>query len=155
MNSKRVATYLTSDIVVFNKNQTEIEILLIQRENEPFKNYWALPGGFLDLNDQNIKACAKRELEEETGLKVELSNLVLIGIFTEKNRDPRENLGTKPCRVCSAAFSTVIQKENHTIKANDDAKMTAFFPISKLPALAFDHAEIIKMASEINNIFKN
>ncbi len=153
MNSKRVVTYLTSDIVVFNKNLQDLEVLLIQRKKEPFQNSWALPGGFLELNDQNITLCAQRELEEETGLKVELSNLVLIGLFTEKNRDPREISGTTTCRVCSAAFSILIKKENHTIKANDDAKMTAFFSVSKLPALAFDHAEIINAALNLKNSF--
>ena len=70
MNQKQLLpVHLTTDIVVFCKSiSTESEILLIQRKNEPFKDYWALPGGFFEHQDQNIIECAKRELEEETNL---------------------------------------------------------------------------------------
>lgn len=122
---------VTVDIVVFTKDT--LEILLIQRKNDPFKDYWALPGGFLEM-DESLKDSALRELEEETGLKnVELHQ---IGIFDNPSRDPRG-------RVITVAYATLIEKKDATIRASSDASQAKWFSVKKIPDLAFDHEEII------------
>ena len=80
--------FVTVDIVVTRKYEGEIQILLIQRKNEPFQNYWALPGGFVDKNE-HIEAAAKRELLEETN--IQLFQVKQIGAFGDPNRDPRHH----------------------------------------------------------------
>lgn len=148
-NKKYPSTYVTSDVVVLKPTKTGDQILLIQRRNEPFKDHWALPGGFFDLEDLNIKECAARELQEETCLLRPSSEFQLIGIYSEKNRDPRENNPDDPCRVVSVAFLLRLYEEAQKIEAQDDAKQLAFFDVSKLPSLAFDHKQIISDALKL------
>lgn len=139
--------YVTTDIVALRqpKNGPQ-EVLLIQRKNDPFKDAWALPGGFLDQNDQNVIAGALRELKEETTISANPTDLQLVGVFSEKGRDPRENDPKDPCRVVSVAFLLELP-ENHVVPhARDDAKDLGFFSIGSLPKLAFDHEEIISIA---------
>lgn len=121
---------VTVDIVVLNKNK----ILLIKRKNNPFKDFYALPGGFVEENELLIDA-AKRELFEETGIKAD--KLKFIGIFDKVNRDPRG-------RIITAAYS--FKTKELKAKASDDALDLKWFDIKKLPKLAFDHNEIIKKA---------
>lgn len=127
--------YITADIVVL-KRKEDLEILLIKRKKEPFKDMWALPGGFVDLNE-DLKDAAKRELKEETSL----NNLFLeqIGAFGNPNRDPRG-------RIVSIAF-LAITKEDLKANAGDDAKETKWFSLKDMPEeIAFDHKIIIESA---------
>lgn len=128
--------FVTVDIVLWNTNRTEI--LLIKRKNDPFKDCWALPGGFVDENE-DLELAAKRELKEETN--VDVQDLLQIGAFGKPGRDPRGHM-------VSVAYSAVLNCLQE-IKALDDAKEVKWFTINELPKLAFDHKEIIKKAIEI------
>lgn len=122
---------ITASIIV----EKEGKILLVQRKNEPFKDMWALPGGFLDYGKENLAETAKRELEEETGLKVNLKDLELLLESSNPDRDPRGHIidHIYIAKNCSG-------KE----KAADDAKALEYFPLNNLPALAFDHGKAIE-----------
>lgn len=122
--------FLTVDVVVFNENRNEI--LLIKRKNNPFKDCWALPGGFVDENE-DLEEAAKRELKEETNVTV--SEVIQIGAFGKPGRDPRGHM-------VSIAFSAQLTSQQN-IKPLDDAKEVKWFFINNLPDLAFDHEEII------------
>src|SRR5580700_6769130 len=127
---------LTVDCVVFGYDEGELKVLLIQRALEPFKGRWALPGGFVRV-DETIDDAARRELAEETGLKnVYLEQLYTFGAIS---RDPRE-------RVVSVAHYALVKLSDHRAKAATDAANAEWFPISKLPKLAFDHADILATA---------
>ena len=128
---------ITVDAVIFKDLKSSARILLIKRKNDPFKNQWALPGGFLEENE-SLKMGAKRELLEETGVEVEL--LKQLKTYGSLNRDPRG-------RTISIAF---IGKVNNgvIIKAGDDAKAAEWFRLNELPELAFDHSKIIKDAKK-------
>lgn len=126
---------VTADCLVFAKKQEETFILLIQRKNEPFKDKWAFPGGFMNI-DETTQEAACRELWEETGLKVE--NVYQIGVFDSVQRDPRE-------RVITVAYYTLLE-EVVEVNAKDDAKKAQWFSLKALPELAFDHQEILKRA---------
>lgn len=128
--------FVTVDIVLWNTNRTEI--LLIKRKNNPFKDCWALPGGFVDENE-DLELAAKRELKEETN--VDVQDLRQIGAFGKPGRDPRGHM-------VSVAYSAVLNCSQE-IKAFDDAKEVKWFTINELPKLAFDHKEIINKAIEI------
>ncbi|MGV3531461.1 MAG: NUDIX hydrolase [Chthoniobacteraceae bacterium] len=129
---------LTVDCVVFGLDEGELKILLIQRGLAPFKGKWALPGGFVRV-DETLDEAARRELEEETGLhKVFLEQLYTFGTV---NRDPRE-------RVVSVAYYSLVKLAEHPPSGATDASDAAWFPVASPPALAFDHAEILKTAVE-------
>lgn len=132
--------FVTVDAVVLKKNSqlNTFDILLIQRLNEPFKDSWALPGGFVDFNEDLLQA-ASRELEEETSLK--LSNLKQLKAYGAPGRDPRGHM-------ISISYGTILY-DDLKIKAKDDAKEVSWFSIDKLPELAFDHHQIINDAIEI------
>jgi 8-oxo-dGTP diphosphatase len=123
---------LTVDAIVFVKSETTISVLLIERGREPFKNKWALPGGFVDLDETLEKACI-RELEEETGLQVE--KMQQFRAYDAIDRDPRH-------RTISVVYSVQLE-EKMPVKGNDDAAQARWFSIDELPELAFDHAEIL------------
>lgn len=126
---------VTVDILVF-KLIKPIQILLIERKNEPFKNKWALPGGFVDKNESLEKA-AKRELAEETAL----SNIYLkqLQTFGNPGRDPRGH-------TISIAYWGIIKSDEIKIAAGDDASKAEWFNINDIPDLAFDHQEIMDFA---------
>ena len=127
---------LTVDCVVFGFDEAELKVLLIQRGLEPFKGKWALPGGFVRV-DETLESAARRELEEEAGLKqVFLEQLCTFGAI---NRDPRE-------RVVSVAYFALVKLSAHQTRAATDATDAQWFPVSKTPKLAFDHAEILATA---------
>jgi 8-oxo-dGTP diphosphatase len=127
---------LTVDCVVFGFDEAELKVLLIQRGLEPFKGRWALPGGFVRV-DETIDEAARRELAEEAGLKnVFLEQLYTFGAV---ERDPRE-------RVVSVAYYALVKLAAHETKAATDAADARWFPISRVPRLAFDHADIISTA---------
>lgn len=145
--TKYPSTYVTTDIVAYRQSESGArEILLIQRKNDPFKNAWALPGGFFDQSDQNLFIGALRELKEETSLEAQPADLKLIGVFSEKGRDPRENNPADRSRIVSVAFKLRLPKNHPEPLAKDDAKALGFFSIDHLPQLAFDHGEIISIA---------
>lgn len=128
---------LTVDAVVFSYDaQHELSVLLIQRNNEPFKGTWAIPGGFVD-DGEKLEDAVKRELLEETG--VVLNNLKQFHTFGDPDRDPRK-------RIVSVAYYTLVDKSTIKIKAADDAADAQWFKINSLPVLAFDHAKILDMA---------
>ena len=122
--------FVTVDVLVIN-NETD-EILLIKRLNEPYKDCWALPGGFVDENE-DLEQAARRELFEETN--IETDEMTQIGTFGKPYRDPRGHM-------ISVAYQTNLN-ENQKVKAKDDAKEVKWFSIKDLPELAFDHLEII------------
>lgn len=127
---------LTVDCVVFGFDESELKVLLIERALEPFKGRWALPGGFVRVGE-TLDDAARRELEEEAGLKdVFLEQLYTFGAV---DRDPRE-------RVVSVAYYALVELAAHDTKAATDAADARWFPISKVPKLAFDHADILATA---------
>ena len=129
---------LTVDCVVFGFDETELKVLLIERALDPFKGRWALPGGFVRV-DETVDEAARRELAEETGLKnVFLEQLYTFGTV---DRDPRE-------RVVSVAHYALVKLSDHKARAATDAANAEWFPISKLLKLAFDHADIVEIALE-------
>jgi 8-oxo-dGTP diphosphatase len=129
---------VTTDVVVFTVRERRLQLLLIRRASEPFRGDWALPGGFLGI-DEDLEHCAARELEEETGVSgVYLEQLYTFG---RPGRDPRE-------RVISVAYFALVPSERLSLKAASDASDASWFPISALPPLAFDHDQIIRTAHE-------
>src|SRR5436309_9793411 len=127
---------LTVDCVVFGYDESELKVLLIERALEPFKGRWALPGGFVRV-DETLEEAARRELAEEAGLR----NVFLEQLYTfgSLHRDPRE-------RVVSVAYYALVKLSDHRAKAATDAANAQWFPISQAPKLAFDHREILAMA---------
>lgn len=137
---------LTVDIAVFRRTTMHIEVLLIQRAHQPFKNYWALPGGFINMRE-TLKQSAARELEEETGLVA--LDLVQVHTYGDPDRDPRG-------RVVSVAYATLLDGSTvHPIHPGSDAGEADWFPLEELPEMAFDHQQIImdacsRMADRLN-----
>ena len=129
---------LTVDMAVFKKTTDRHEILLIKRKNDPFVGMWALPGGFVDM-DETVEMAATRELFEETNL----SNIQLeqFHVFSEVDRDPRG-------RTVSVVFIGLLE-EPKDVKAGDDSEEVCWFEINNLPDLAFDHIKIIQMIEEV------
>lgn len=127
---------LTVDCVVFGLDGGDLKVLLIERGLEPFRGKWALPGGFVRL-EETLDEAAARELEEETGVRdVFLEQLYT---FSAINRDPRE-------RVVSVAYYALVNLADHETRAATDASDARWFAAAKLPKLAFDHAEIVATA---------
>lgn len=125
---------LATDCVVFGLDDEDLKVLLIKRGLEPFKGQWALPGGFIRVGE-SVDDCAKRELEEETGLKnVYLEQLESFGA---PNRDPREH-------VVTVAYVALVNLIDHPPEANTDAEQAAWFSLRDLPQLAFDHETILE-----------
>lgn len=129
--------YVTVDAVVFAKLKKSSYLLLIKGENKPFKDSWALPGGFIDT-DEPVKQACQRELQEETGMSLDLNQLKFFNFYDEVNRDPRS-------RTITFAYLAQLNSLNE-VKGDDDATEAKWFDIKKLPKLAFDHLEIIKDA---------
>ncbi len=123
---------VTVDIVIFTIQNSDLKVLLIKRGIEPFKDKWALPGGFVRI-DESLEQAAKRELEEETGVK----NVYLEQLYTfgEPKRDPRG-------RVITVAYMALINSTNIELKATTDVSDAKWFSVSKIPQLAFDHKKI-------------
>jgi len=127
---------LTVDCVVFGLDDEDLKVLLIQRDLEPFAGRWALPGGFVHV-DETIDQAARRELAEETGLtKVFLEQLYTFGGV---DRDPRE-------RIVTVAYYALVRLLDHKVQAATDARNAAWFAIDDLPKLAFDHQGIVDAA---------
>ena len=129
---------VTVDILLFAGDSADRKVLLIQRKNPPFKDYWAFPGGFIEM-DESLEESAQRELREETALSdVQLTHL---GAFGALDRDPRG-------RVITVAYYGVIDSKQARVAAGSDAADARWFPIANLPLLAFDHAKILTTAIE-------
>lgn len=130
---------VTVDAVVFAVSAGKTEVLLIERRNEPFKGQWAVPGGFVEMEEELEDAVA-RELAEETGLtRVRLEQLRSFG---KCGRDPRG-------RQISIAFTGTITDGQDRVRAGDDAAEARWFDIQNLPEnLAFDHEEMIRAGIE-------
>jgi 8-oxo-dGTP diphosphatase len=127
---------VTVDCVVFGFDETDLKLLLIQRDVDPFKGRWALPGGFVRMNE-DLEEAARRELAEETGInQLYLEQLYSFG---DPARDPRE-------RVISIAYYALVKLADHKLRAASDAADVAWFPVAELPKLAFDHERIVETA---------
>lgn len=131
------------DMVVLRRDGTSVQILLIRRKKDPHKGAWAIPGGFIEMDETTAQAAA-RELQEETGLTgIELAR---IDVFDAVDRDPRG-------RTISVAYmGFVTAQQTSTVKAGDDAGDAKWFPLSNIPELGFDHAAIIAAAREKLNV---
>jgi 8-oxo-dGTP diphosphatase len=127
---------VTVDCVVFGLDEEDLKIILIERDLEPFKGKWALPGGFVNINE-TLEAAAMRELQEETGVR----NVFLEQLYTfgDVDRDPRD-------RVISVAYYALVNLNGHKIKAATDARSAAWFSVDDIPKLAFDHNTIFDVA---------
>lgn len=127
---------LTTDIVIFGYHLSELKILLIKRGIEPFKNKWALPGGFVH-EDETTEQCAERELREETGL----SDIFFEQLYTfsDVDRDPRG-------RIITTAYFALVNINKYILTAGDDAKNAEWFSVKDVPKLAFDHDMILRKA---------
>lgn len=127
---------LTVDCVIFGLDEDELKIMLIQRKLAPYKGSWALPGGFVNVSEA-LEDAARRELQEETGLDhIFLEQLYTFGAV---NRDPRE-------RIVTVAYFALVNLNEYPVRAASDARQAAWFPLDKMPKLAFDHDGIIQMA---------
>jgi 8-oxo-dGTP diphosphatase len=129
---------VTADVVIFTIRDEQLKVLLIKRGGSPYKGKWALPGGFVQM-DEALDEAAARELEEETGVKdVYLEQLYTFGA---PQRDPRE-------RVVTVAYYALIPSDRISIRAASDAEAVGWFGMDELPRLAFDHADILNMAHD-------
>lgn len=129
---------VTTDVVVFTIRDAELAVLLIERGMQPERGRWAIPGGFIDI-DEDLETAARRELREETG--VDARELEQLHAFGRPDRDPRE-------RVITVAYITILRADEITLRAASDAADAAWFPMRALPELAFDHREILALAHE-------
>ncbi|MBI1374539.1 MAG: NUDIX domain-containing protein [Phycisphaera sp.] len=129
---------LTVDCVVFGFDDEALKLLLIQRGIDPYKGSWALPGGFVRM-DETTETAAMRELEEEAGV----SDIYLEQLYTfsEPNRDPRD-------RIVSVAHYALVKLSDHRVTAATDAEDVGWFPADDPPPLAFDHAKILSIARD-------
>ena len=129
---------VTVDIVIFTIRNDELKVLLIKRAASPFRGEWALPGGFVRV-DEDLERAAARELAEETG--VDAGYLEQLYTFGQPDRDPRE-------RVISVTYFALIPSDKIEIKAASDAEGVGWFGVDAVPELAFDHEDILGTALE-------
>lgn len=128
---------ITVDCVIFGLDESQqLKVLLIRRKREPYSNKWALPGGFVQM-EESLEDAARRELKEETGVE----NVFMEQLYTfgSLGRDPRG-------RVISVAYFALVNLSEHTLRADTDAEDAAWYSINELPELAFDHAVILQAA---------
>jgi 8-oxo-dGTP diphosphatase len=127
---------VTVDCVIFGLDDKDLKVLLIQRGIDPFKGKWALPGGFVRM-DEALEEAARRELKEEAGV----SNVFLEQLYSfgEPKRDPRG-------RVITVAYFALVKLSDHRVRATTDAREAAWFSVWDTPRLAFDHEHILKAA---------
>lgn len=128
---------VTVDCVIFGLDESQqLKVLLIRRKGEPYANKWALPGGFVQI-EESLENAARRELKEETGVE----NIFMEQLYTfgSLGRDPRG-------RVISVAYFALVNLAEHTLRADTDAEDAAWYSINDLPELAFDHAVILQAA---------
>lgn len=128
------------DIVVFAIREGALQLLLIKRALPPYAGTWALPGGFV-LPEETLDHAAKRELREESGVRVSGEYLEQLYTFGDVHRDPRG-------RVISVTYLAVVQGEGIAPHGGSDAADAQWWEVAHLPRLAFDHAAIIAYALE-------
>ncbi|TET49879.1 MAG: NUDIX hydrolase [Anaerolineales bacterium] len=127
---------VTVDVIVFRLRDGDLQVLLIRRGHEPYGGMWAIPGGFVDI-DESLDQAAKRELVEETGVReVYLEQLYTFG---DPGRDPRG-------RVVTVAYLALLPAGAVELRAGDDAAAAQWWSVHDLPPLAFDHAGILDYA---------
>lgn len=127
---------VTVDVILFTVKDDDLKVLLVKRNVEPFKDMWAIPGGFVKI-DESLEDAAKRELLEETNVRdVYLEQLYTFG---DPKRDPRT-------RVITAAYFALVNAEKFKLKASTDVKDVNWFSMFDLPELAFDHKKIVEYA---------
>lgn len=126
---------VTTDCVIFGFDGAKINVLLVERGINPYKGRWAFPGGFMRMDESALQG-AKRELYEETGLKD--AYIHQFHAFSDPQRDPRE-------RVITIAYYALVRISE--VKAGDDAAKAQWFPLDKVPSLAFDHDQILREAT--------
>lgn len=132
----RMSIQLATDAVVFGYQHEQLFVALVRRKYPPFKDHWALPGGFV-LENESLEQAVRRELEEETGIKI--NYLEQLYTFGEPDRDPRR-------RVVSVAYFALVRPSDFNIVAATDAAEVAWFDTKDLPPLAFDHQYILDIA---------
>ena len=131
---------LTVDIAIFQQVSAHVQVLLIQRRQNPCAGSWALPGGFVNM-EETLEQSAARELEEETGLVVPY--LEQVHTYGDPGRDPRG-------RVISVAYTALLEESAElSLRASSDAAAAGWFPTADLPELAFDHMQIIQDVYEL------
>jgi 8-oxo-dGTP diphosphatase len=131
---------VTVDMVVLTR-EPEPRVLLIRRKHDPFAGRWALPGGFIDL-EETLEAGARRELREETGLEVD--EIEQLHTFGDPGRDPRG-------RTISVVYFAFVPQTTELVRAADDAAEVSWHSLDRLPALAFDHDRILAMARQLTH----
>ncbi|KAG1657945.1 hypothetical protein FOA52_000976 [Chlamydomonas sp. UWO 241] len=132
----RPAVTVDTVIVARASGTKSPQLLLIKRANEPFRDCWALPGGFVDANE-GLEAAAARELKEETSVDPTTVPLVQVGAFGDPGRDPRGHTIT-------VAYGAIVPTTELGVKAADDARDAQWFDVCALPALAFDHKLVVR-----------
>jgi len=134
--SKYERPSVTVDVVMMSLRQRDLQVLLIKRRSWPYEGMWAIPGGFVNM-DESLETAAKRELQEETNVQdVYLEQLYTFG---DPGRDPRT-------RVITVVYFALLDSERLQVKAGDDAANVGWFSVYHLPELAFDHARILQYA---------
>ncbi len=126
---------VTVDVVIISRERTP-RVLLVRRKNEPYAGRWAVPGGFVDM-DESLEAAARRELAEETGVRA--GRLEQLHTFGDPGRDPRG-------RTISVAYLARVDARRVKPVAADDAAEVGWHRLDRLPELAFDHADMLKLA---------
>lgn len=124
------------DIIIFTFEDDVLKVLLVKRKAPPFIGKWAIPGGFV-RKKESLKRAAERELREETGVRADY--LEQLYTFGDPKRDPRG-------RVVTAAYFALIPRGKMKVRGASDAADARFFPVRKLPSLAFDHKKILLYA---------
>ncbi len=134
----RKAPTLTVDVVILLDVDHEKGVVLVKRGRPPFEGYWALPGGHVEYGER-VEDAAKREALEETGLNVEL--LDIVGVYSDPNRDPRGHYVT---------IAYLARPVSGELKASGDAANVRVFGLNEIPwdRLAFDHSQILRDALE-------
>jgi len=127
---------ITVDVVIFALRDNALQVLLVKRGREPYEGMWAIPGGPVEEGEA-LEAAAGRQLEEKTGLTgVFLEQLYTFG---DPGRDPRR-------RVITVAYFAVVPASSTVARSAEDAGAVRWWPITELPPLAFDHADILNYA---------
>ena len=134
--SKYERPSVTVDVVMMSLRQRDLQVLLVKRGSWPYESMWAIPGGFVNI-DESLETAAKRELQEET--KVQDVYLEQLYTFGDPGRDPRT-------RVITVVYFALLDSERLQVKASSDAVDVSWFSVYDLPPLAFDHAKILDYA---------
>lgn len=131
---------VAADVMICAKNDADgWDVVLIRRKNPPYQGSWAIPGGFVEM-DETVDTAAVREIKEEAGVDVE--NLKLLGIYSNPTRDPRG-------RTISGAYYTIVKKTDVVLKSGSDAAEAKWHTLNNPPELAFDHQLLLDDLAKI------